>query len=294
MNVAICIASRGVGHYRTIAGVLREVADVPHSFHFALGLPIPDAQNLCVEQALADPAVTHLWFVEDDHLIPVGALSALLNAHAPVAAIEYLLRSGLSSVMRDAGGTVRLVGLGVTLIERAVFAAIPSPPFQVSTRHTLENGRWIDTGVPEHAGGLDAFFCRQVVQAGLQIAVVPGVQAGHLETVRVGGRDNEGIDEVRCWGGSDDLPWYPKRRDSMAARYLKSASGLVIDIDPELGGDVGFYLNNGWTEIGKREFDSALKAQLKAQEAARLQWIADAEQEGVAPQIGSLDRRASE
>lgn len=262
MRLAICYCSRGMGHDRTIAGVIREVSsvDVEPVWCWSFGLPIPDAQNDVTRQALAADADA-LWFVENDHLLPVGVVHALLAHDAPVVAANYLLRSGVPcAITNERTGVVELVGLGCTLIRTEVFAHIPDPPFQVGNRFTWDGGEWRDTGVPEHMGGQDVTFCRAVRAAGMQIAVLPGVEVGHLETIRRGDHVNYGMDQIICHGGAGDLPWLPpKRRPGMGKQiFIKSPGGTVMDMDEDKAGP---WFDRGWVRINKSDFTTALKAQ---------------------------------
>lgn len=256
-----------MGFDPTIFGAIREIERTPHPHIWcpAFYLPIPDAHNETARLALADDRVTHLWFVENDHLLPVGVLDAMLALDAPVAAAEYVLRGGHSCVIRSGRG-VELVGLGCTLVRREVFAQIPHPPFQVGKRQQWNGSGWQERQSPEHAGGQDIFFCQQVRAAGLAIAVLgPEWNVGHLEIMQAGDHINQGMDWIRCWGGSPDLPWYPPRRDDLMAKvvYLKSPGGLVIDMDTA-STEYARLKKQGWVEVQKSEATPALKAQEKA------------------------------
>jgi hypothetical protein len=267
--IAVCLPSRGVGHLRTVAGLLRETAPYPHAWYFAFGLPIPDSHNAVVRSALADERTQYLLLAEDDHLYPVGVLDAMLAANAPIVGIDYLMRNGPRCVIRDASGEPVLVGLGCTLIRRDVFAALPDPPFQVGTRQQWDGVGWRDTGVPEHAGGQDIFFCQQARAAGFRITVLDGWEVGHLELQRAGDHVNYGVDRVICHGGIGDLPWRPEsRRTGMAIETWKSPSDLVIPFDTDVPGaleEIAFRQANGWVKVSASEAKPLVKAQEKAQ-----------------------------
>lgn len=267
--IAICYPSRGTGFDATWLGVVREIEDggYPHIWCPALYMPIPDAHNETVRLALADERVTHLWFVENDHLFPAGVLAALLALDAPIAAAEYVLRGGLRCVIESAAG-VELVGLGCTLVKRAVFTLVPDPPFQVGRRQQWTGSHWQDRPGYEHAGGQDIFFCQQARKAGLRIEILRDRDVGHLELKRAGDHVNLGMDWIRCWGGAARYPYYPPKREDMMSKvvYLQAPGGLVIDMDTA-STEYPRLLRQGWKEIEKPKATAALKEQEKANAA---------------------------
>jgi len=180
--------------------------------------------------------VTHLLFVEDDQLLPVGVLAAVLDAARdhPIVTVDYQTRSGELMVGRHPKtGEVLLTPMGFLLVRRDVFDRIPSPPWQVGTQWELRRGVWHDTGRVARAGGQDAHFSRQVVAAGITIHALPGWEVGHLDRVQQGGRTNDGMDVVRCYGGTGDLQWAPPPiwTDNGQARALRRAAILAADAD---------------------------------------------------------------
>lgn len=266
--IAVCMASRGTGHIRTLAGLIREVEPYPHVWCWAFGLPLTEAVNSLVAQALAHEQVSHVLFAEDDHLWPVGGLASLLAEDADIAAINYPLRSGRSCAIWNRAGEPVLVGLGLTLIRREVFARVPAPPFQVGNRMQWDGDGWKDSGLPEHAGGQDVWLCRAARAAGCRIAVVAGMEAGHLDLVRRGDHVNFGMDEIICHGGAG-LPWYPERRPAMPVVWVKSPDGAIaFDLDTEKGGDPDWYLRRGWSKITATEAKPIIRQQQEANAAA--------------------------
>lgn len=264
VHIAIALPSRGVGHMRTIAGIVREVEPYSHSWHFSIGHPIPDSHNQAVKDALADPRTSHVWMTEDDHVYPVGVLAAMLAVDALVVAVNYPLRHKQPAVKRHPDtDQVVLVPMGCTLIRREVFSQIADPPFQVDTHWELRNGEWFDTGQPCRVGGHDPFFSRECLKAGIRMEALEGWECGHLNVVRAGQRTNYGMDEVIMIGGRGDLPWTPElRRVGMGDTiYLRAPNRKrVIDMDEDKAAP---YLRNKWTKITKAEFDRELKVQQK-------------------------------
>ena len=69
----------------------------------------------------------------------------------------------------------------------------------------------------------------------------------------------------------------------MTLHYLKAPgtirnpAGFVLDMDTARGGNPQEYLDRGWVEIDKSEFDVLLKAQYARQAADRAAWIKEIE-----------------
>lgn len=278
MRLAVCIASRGTGHIRTIAGVIREVAlaGVEPVWCWSFGRPIPDAQVEITRQALASDADA-FWFVEDDQLLSTGVLSAMIGAAAPVVTVDYQGRHGRSLVERHPRtGAVVLTPMGCLLVQRDVFSRISDPPWQVDRSWVLEQGEWRETAAPSYAGGQDGHFSRECLRASIPILALDGWEVGHLDLVRAGGRTNYGMDTVQCYGGRGDLPWKPESREGpMAVEYWKSPSGhTVLPLDPNAGADIAFYERAGWVKVRVTEAAPIQKA-MKARETEHLTRAAD-------------------
>jgi hypothetical protein len=62
--------------------------------------------------------------------------------------------------------------------------------------------------------------------------------------------------------------------------YMKSGRGGVLDQDHRRGGDTLKYIEHGWIEIRKAEFDALLPVYMAEQQARRDAWIAEMDEEG--------------
>jgi hypothetical protein len=273
VKIGVATASRGVGHMRAAASLIREVEPFPHTWHWVFGRPIPDAQNEVTALALSDPDTTHVFYWEDDMLLPPGVLAAMLAADAPVVTVQYPLRSGQPAVVRQPPDTVLLTGMGCLLVRRDVFAQIASPPFQVEQpAWGIEGGGWRQSDRIEWYGGHDGFFSRECLRQGIRVMLLDGFECGHLETLKLAPRQvrtNVGMDVEICHGGAG-LPYRPEARKvgEMAEKvFIKSPSGHVIDMDPDDANFKLFVEQNGWTVVNKTEATVALKRQEKANEA---------------------------
>lgn len=283
-HVALCYASRGVGHMPSIFSALREIKTCGVEFTLCPSFyrGIPDAQNHVTEQALSSSADV-LWFVEDDMLLPVGVLAAMLEEHehgARVVTVDYQGRSASGRfIMKDNTGRVMLTPMGCLLVDRSVFAELPVPPWQVHTTQTaLPDGTWIDTGKVSVQGQQDVFFSRSCWERGIEIVALDGWEAGHLDVKEYGGRHNFGVDTVLCYGGKGDLQWKPDgsvswRKHKIRLRerdgdivadsddkviYIMSEKGTVMDI---LESKARPYIRRKWKPINKTQFDSMARKQ---------------------------------
>lgn len=127
---------------------------------------------------------THLWFVDDDMVLPRGALARLLSYGRPVASALYCGREKELHVYQ-LDPFVRLtadklpadpflcdaVGLGCCLIEGQVLEDVK---------------RWREPLFQYTAGvGEDIYFCEGLAAVGVKVLVDPGLVAGHCKSTVV-------------------------------------------------------------------------------------------------------------
>lgn len=194
-TVAICLPSRGLIHSRTVEAVVAalDVAQAQErvrcvGWFLTHDLPIPDCHEATAERALAAGA-EYVWFVEEDMVPPPDALTALLDTReatgAGIVTIDYPVgeHPTQSAVMHTEDGSVFWCGLGCTLIHADVFALVARPWFRAShpgvfIRYGADKPwHWEDSSVVY--GGQDVWFCHQALLAGIVIAEVSGMRAGH-------------------------------------------------------------------------------------------------------------------
>ena len=127
-------------------------------------------QNRCdlAEEALKNPATTHVLFLDDDMRFPRTAVAQLLQHRKSVVGINYAhrihpitpvaIKQGTEKLVTGPDSTgleqVAAIGFGCLLIERTVFNVIPYPWFE-SYFHPTEK-RWIGEDVQFAAHCLDA------------------------------------------------------------------------------------------------------------------------------------------
>lgn len=127
MKVAVILPSRGLIFSRTAEEILNNVRDIPHKFFFAHKLPIPDAFEKPTNQALLDDEITHLWFVEEDMVLPPTILKDMLDKNLAVVTINYPTTGKQDAAVLTIKGRIVYGGTGCLLVKREVFDELKAP-----------------------------------------------------------------------------------------------------------------------------------------------------------------------
>jgi hypothetical protein len=214
MNLAICIASRGLVHSRTIESVLKNIygAKFATKFFFTHDLPIPDAQNKLVEDAL-EWGADYLWFVEEDMLIPLSTFQKFFPMKSLVMAVDYPVGEKKYSCIARKQGEILWTGIGCTLFKSEVFEIIPPPWFEADKTVRITNEDpfeyVIDENVPYKYGGHDILFGLKCKEKGVVITQLEGITAGHIKPKSSGKSGyNDGIHEFEVWDKIENFQNY--------------------------------------------------------------------------------------
>lgn len=183
-------------------------------FHaYGVGYEVGQARNYLVEQALnwqneAGHTVSHVFFVDDDTLIPPYALDVLLSRHRPIVSGLYYAKTESPQpliLMGPGQGTLHPVprntvvecyahGMGCTLIELRVFRELLER--RLVEYETLPNGQRLPqffkttrdqvSQADGHAPVVyneteDVYFLKRAAEAGFQPAVDTSVFAFHWD-----------------------------------------------------------------------------------------------------------------
>lgn len=139
VKVAVILPSRGLMFSRTAEELLRNLT-VPHKIYFSHRKPIPECFEEPTNKALKDKDVTHLWFVEDDMVLPDGTLESLLEINKDAVACDYpVTKQGKGSVFKTSSGIPVFSGTGCLLVKRRVFELIKKPYFRTDIKWTPLN-----------------------------------------------------------------------------------------------------------------------------------------------------------
>lgn len=206
MKIAVILPSRGLIFSETADELLQNLQGYDYDIFFAHGLPIPN----CFEKPLTDAlkgSYSHIWFVEDDQILPNDILDVMLDADVPVATCEYpVSKDGQGVIFKTKEGEVLFCGTGCTLVKREVFNKIKAPYFRTDIRWNIANyGEFIritaNQGVnPELEGyGLhDVTFGMKLHKAGIPISVIGKI--GQRKLIKLGkSGSNEGAHQIEEW-----------------------------------------------------------------------------------------------
>lgn len=128
-NIGVVLPSRGLIFADTLKELLRELEGVEHKIYWSHGNPIPKCFNRPLYRALIGNH-THIWFVEEDMILPEGVLRKLLQRAHPAVAADYpLVDAPSGTVLFDPNGDAFFSGTGCLLVERQVFDSLDKPFF---------------------------------------------------------------------------------------------------------------------------------------------------------------------
>lgn len=177
---------------------IAEATAAGHEFrgwHLTHSLPIPDCHERVTELGLATGAEA-LWFVEEDTVVPDGALMASIRLRKPIVAVDYPVGENPTwSAIPHFGATILWCGLGCTLISRRVFERMARPWFSTQSGYEIRRNGSAVPDLIERAdsrpdgdkyGQQDIYFFRHVIEAGFVITQIPGMRASQAKVREYG------------------------------------------------------------------------------------------------------------
>lgn len=204
--IAVIIPSRGLMFSETAEEILNNLKHIPHKFFFVHKLPIPECFENPTVEALKDPDISHLWFVEDDMKLPSDTLKTMLDEDLAVVTADYPInKEGRGSVFKDAGGEVLISGTGCLLVKREVLDEMKPPYFRTDIRWNIKNmGKSIKltgakTGQIDGYGLHDVNFSMNLHRMEIPIHCIKQ-QLGQRKLVSLGkAGTNDGAHNIEVW-----------------------------------------------------------------------------------------------
>lgn len=196
MKLAIIMPSRGLIFSETIEEVLREVRslDCEWDIFFSHCVPIPECFNNPTDEALAGQ-YTHLWFVEEDMILPQGILKELLAVGTPVVTADYPVNGGMCITYNDKGD-VMYAGTGCLLVKREVFDRLERPIWDTTHKYGPDSrllGIRAGYELEDIYGQHDIHFYMTIRGLGIPIGVAKSL-CGQRRVVEYGQREtNDGF-----------------------------------------------------------------------------------------------------
>ena len=190
----VCICSRGTVFAESIASIDREIEKEIGKWRkrYSWNKKIPDAQNLVLAEAMKLKP-KWIWFVEEDIVVPNGALPRMLNVDADIVAVTYKLKGGLLShrnINQEDDAPLSFAGLGCTLIKAEVFDWLEKPCFRTDRGYYFHGDGGVDEFHNETVyGGQDIHFWAQATKHDFKKVLVDG-ECKHLYLKETGRPDN--------------------------------------------------------------------------------------------------------
>lgn len=207
MKIAVILPSRGLMFSKTADEILQNLKGVNHRFFFAHKKPIPDCFEEPTERAMKDEEITHLWFVEDDMVLPFDILKQMINCQTDVVAVDYPVSKKGQGALFKTHDRVIFCGTGCLLVKREVFDKLKKPYFRSDIGWSAINyGKKLvkltatDRGKNFKTYGLhDVTFGVKLFKAHIPIEVLP-ITLGQRKLVALGkAGTNDGAHQIEEW-----------------------------------------------------------------------------------------------
>lgn len=233
--IAVILPSRGLIFSRTAEEVLNNLKWIDHKIYFAHKRPIPDCFNEPLQKALENPDVTHIWFVEDDMVLPPNILADMYALDKAVVTADYPInKDGRGSVF-SIKKQVLYCGTGCMLVKKEVFDELKKPYFRTDIRWRMKNfGDFIKMSsqyINEPGYGLhDITFCMALYERGIPIHVIKQ-KLGQRKLISLGkAGSNNGAHNIEIWKKVEKDALLKMIKSWPAEKY-----GNLVTVDTEYG-----------------------------------------------------------
>jgi hypothetical protein len=132
IRLAVVLPSRGLVFSKTVEELYRELDGLDFKIFWSHGRPIPDCFEIPTREALKDKSFTHLLTIEEDMIIPKGAVKKMLSKRKEAVAYDYPVTGSPSgTVLYDMDGTAFFTGCGILLVEMDIVRRMVFPIWRV-------------------------------------------------------------------------------------------------------------------------------------------------------------------
>lgn len=153
---------------------------------------ISRSRNIVAERFMTHPEATHLLMTDVDVVFTPEDVQKLLDLDKPIvgglyfgytenpnAKVPIALGEDANAIKKIPKGPapVTAIGMGLTLIKREVFEAMP-PDYRKD--YPFSSGYWEDIS---HYAGEDFIFCARAKELGFETWLHPGARLGHIKSV---------------------------------------------------------------------------------------------------------------
>jgi hypothetical protein len=205
IKVAVILPSRGLIFSQTADEIIANLRTIPHKFFFSHRRPIPECFEIPTEQALLDDSITHLWFIEDDMILPPDTLRELIATDKAVVVADYPInKNGRGSVF-EVDKQIVFTGTGCMLVKREVFDELRKPYFRTDMRWNIKNyGSFlkltrIKSGTLDGYGLHDVNFCMNLYNLNIPIHKID-IVLGQRKLLAWGkAGSNDGAHKIEEW-----------------------------------------------------------------------------------------------
>ena len=237
-KIAVILPSRGLVFSQTAEELLNNLKGMKHRIYFSHKKPIPECFEDPTTQALKDSDVTHLWFVEDDMVLPPDTLMRMLATDANAVTYDYpVTKSGNGAVFFDQGGNAIFGGTGCLLVKRSVFDNLKKPYFTDAIRWSMLNygdavklvGSYGDGGYGTH----DITFCIKLWNNGVKLKVLkPSLAQRKLIALGKSGSNN-GAHSIEVW---KRIKKNARLKQIQSQPLATGAKSKLVTVDTPTGG----------------------------------------------------------
>lgn len=238
MKIAVILPSRGLIFSQTAQEILDNLKGYQYKIFFSHKRPIPECFEIPTKEALKDPEITHLWFVEDDMVLKPDTLSRMIEADKNAVTYDYpVSKQGHGAIFYDQGKNVIFGGTGCLLVKRKVFDSLKKPYFMDNVRWRLHNygesikmtASYADT----EYGGHDITFYIKLWNNGIKVHALKGNLA-QRKLVSLGkAGSNNGAHRIEVWRRVVK----DKRLKALQAQPIAvGAKSTLVTVDTPTGG----------------------------------------------------------